>query len=413
MSTIVRNWWAEYLLPLQETPDAPEESSSPGWFRHRRIVASDTKAGVVAEIIQRGAVPVSVKPVRKPLPFLDRVARTYKQEFLIAIRYNMENGLSAGKAFIAVAEGETGAARERLDLGIRVLQTGGQFSDALKAIDFFDDSTLAIIAAGERTGSTRQSIDTAIEHYDSWAAGMKAVMGMATMVAIDLFSAASTAIGVRYQLIPMLSENGIKSEDPAKIATFKTSIELATLSNDILIWLAVLVTIAIIYVGGAYAAGDEKAKVIVAKVSRRTPYLRDALKHSALATSAQVLSSLLKGGVTFTAALDIVQRGVTQPDIADYWISVRRRINRGESVASAMSSAILSNTERLAVAAHSNQRQLGETLLRISKQRSTMAQKMSKKFTYLGIGVTSLYIAASLAVAMYVLKLQSATMMPG
>lgn len=409
----LQNYWVEYLTKTELTGGAPEPGTD-GWFRNRRIVTAGNERGAVEEVIYTGGVPLKVWLVKRRNPLFNRVSREYKQEFLSAVLYNMTSGLSAGKALQATAEGETGAMRERLDMALRVVSRGGSFTESLRAVDFFDETTLAIVDSGERTGQIRQSVETAIEHYKSWAAGMKAVIGIAGVVAFDFLSAFSTVIGVRWQLLPMLEESGFKSEDQAKIDAFKEGIAQAYVVNDILFYAAIIAML----IGGVGAvimvAGDEEPKRWIRRQFLKVPYLKDALNHSALSTSMKVAASLLKGGVHFFRAISIIRRGTTNETVDRYWATVSRRVEGGAPVSRAMiESHILDGTERVSLSAHTNQKQLGEILARISERRAEKAQKSAKKFTYMSIGVTLVYIMLSVGVAMWVMKLQNSAMMAG
>lgn len=398
---------------LATPPRLAAEPTAPGWHRARQILTGADELAIIAEVQHNGWVALKLSLIKPANKYFDHLSREYKQEFLAAILYNMTSGMSAGKALQSIIESETGAIRERLDLSMRVISRGGTFSEAVAAAGFFDDTTLAIIDAGERTGSTRQAIETAIEHYKSWSAGMKAVLGLAGFVAFDFFTAFTTVIGVRWQLLPMLAESGIKTEDPEKQQAFQDGIANAYLMNDVLFYLAVICMLMVFAAMPILIADNPAPKKWLKHQLNKVPFLADALRHSAVATSMKVASSLLCGGVSFFKALAIVQRGSKHEDVEAYWSLVTRRVEGGIPVGRAMKTALLDGTEQVSIAAHSNQQQLGQILERMSVRRAAQGQKAAKKFTYLAIGVTMLYILASIGVALWVMKIQNSALTAG
>lgn len=402
----------EYLTRV-ESVGAIQEAASPGWFRRVHVVLAVDEMEAARDVTVIGGVPVKVTRAKKPLPFFDRVPREYKQEFLQAVLYNISSGMSAGRALRTTIENENGKTRERLDIALRILDRGGSLAEAIRSLGFFDEATVAIVDAGERTGSVRQSIETAIDHYKSWAAGLKALFGIAGFIGFDFFSAITTVVAVRWQMLPMIRDSGIKTEDAKKIKEFNDSLDNAFLLNDILVALAVICGIVIVVTFLLLIADNEGPKRWIKRQIDRLPYLSSALRDAAISSSMRIAASLLRGGVQFASALEIIKKSSTNIVVRDYWLGVSRKIESGMGVGKALSSPMLTGSELISLMAHSNQLQLGDVLGRISDQRMINSQKDTRKFGFLSIGVTLLYIIASVGVALWAMLIQNSSMVAG
>jgi len=151
-----RTWSVTYLLPYVSNPSAVPDKKAKGHFRHREIVTATTQREVVHDLIVRKAVPIEVKEVKPANPFFaGRMAKAFRQQFLISLIFSVDGGMSPGQALEDAITSETGVMRQRLNLGLNALRQGRSFLDALRAIDLYDTTTMAIIEAGEETGTLR------------------------------------------------------------------------------------------------------------------------------------------------------------------------------------------------------------------------------------------------------------------
>lgn len=406
---MIKNYWGVYLSKHLEGASAKGVPTHPGFFKYRKLYTAHTTTEVASQIIEAGGTPVEIEIAKARHPILDKVSREFKEEFLAAIIYNLEGGLSAGKAFLAVADSEYGEVRTKLELGVRIIQRGGSFSDAMRAIGFFDLATLAILDAGERTGTMRAAVTAAIEHYAGWAKGIKALSFAAGMLLIDFIGAISSVAGNKWGFIPMMEKNGIETDDPLKKLEFSHRLLITSTLNDILFYPACLLGVAVV-VGIIFYIADDPAprKWIESKVSRIT-YLGDALRHNALASSTKVLSALLAGGVPLLPAIEIAKRGTRNVEINTYWNAVSDALEKGEPVARAIQSGMLDSTESIALAAHSNSQQLSHIVSRIADRRQEKGRLAMKQFLWLSGGISVIYNIASICIGGYVWILQNSS----
>lgn len=407
----MRNYWVTYLSPAAKTADSRIDPTC-GQYRHRALLQADSPRGIVAELRARGATTLSIKPARAPSPLLDRsMSRQAKVDLLRAIALNMSGGISAGRAYELAAAAATGPMRVRLDSGLQVLARGGSFADAIASLGLYDETTQILLEAGERTGDVRQAIDAAIAHYTAHAANMKGLIALAGVVGVDLLMAIPSVWAVRYEMLPMLANTSMPQAKPEQVQAFKTGLANATLLNDVLLWLAGLLVLALL--AGGVCLTDPAARAWLMGHLQRVPVLGRGLRDSALSASTKALSHLLRGGVTLVRALDIVRAGVRHPGVSRYYADVQQRLDAGDTVAQAMRHEAMEPAEQMLMAAHQDQRQLADVLGQIATRRADAAAAAYKLVGKISIGVSIAYTLASAAAGIYVYTIQSAAMTAG
>jgi type II secretory pathway component PulF len=358
----ITNFRATYLLPYIMDGSAIPDRSMPGYYRHELVLSAFSEREVLAEIRDRNGVVLDVIKLPPRNPLFTRVSRVYKQQFLQALAFNVQAGISPDRALEQVILGETEANRVQLNVAQNTLKRGRGFLEAIEALGWFDETTLAILHAGERTGQLPRALQTTVDHFYKQSNTMKMMFGAIVWTIFDLFMAVSTVIGMRFGLIPSLAEQGIKSEDPAKVEAFKSSLKLATVVNDFLLIATTVVILLIIFVMIAYLGPDDKFRKKVDSAIMKAPLVSQALLHSGMATTTKIMASLLRGGVTFLNAVTITAQGTRVPLVVEFWNSIRTRAEKGEAMVMAFSHEMLTGSERMILRSHADQDQLAHTM---------------------------------------------------
>lgn len=405
-------FWITYLGPVPENAEAKLEPIT-GLWRHKTLQQGASARELSAELRARGCTALSVNPAHSnPLQVFDRsITRQYKVDLLSAVAYNMSAGMSASKAFEMVAAAETGPARVRLDNGLQVISRGGSFAEAIAAVNIYDETTNILLTAGERTGDLKQSLHAVIEHYTAHTKNLKGLMALAGVVFADLLFAIPSVYAVRYEMLPMVEKAGIPQGTPEQLADFDAGLRMAYTVNDGLIFLAAVVGLLVF--AGVACLFDKATRAWLHGVMRSVPLLGTGIRDSALSASTKALASLLSGGVTLVHGLEITAAGVKHPEIADYWKSVMRRLEGGDSVARAMRSTLLTQAESMLLSAHQNQAQLAEILKKVAERRSDSAAKFYQRFAKWTIYTSIAYTVASAAAGIYVYSIQASAMSAG
>lgn len=403
-----------YLLPRIESPAAVEDARAPGWFRHEDVMVASDERAVIGDIRQRGGVPVDVRPYKNTgdglaALFGSHVSRDYKIQFLQAINFHLLAGESPGRALRSVIESETGPLRRRLNLAGEVLEKGGAFADAIEAPGFFDETTVAILEAGERSGSLRDALASAIHYQNSRQHASKIMFGAVTWTALDLFFAVTAIIGNRFFFLPGLKKQGLKAEDPEEIEQFNKALDLAFLINDVLLVLTIVLVAGISW--GIVLYSNPQTRPKVDAWIQRVPVLKDVMVNLAVSSTLRIASALLKGGVSFLSACDISSRGTRMAPVVGFWHGIAKRIETGEAVQRALMQPLLDVSERMIVAAHNSQQQLGEIFGMIADRRNEQATSAAKRFAIIAFVASLAYSSASVLSSLYVGYLQNKTVM--
>lgn len=408
----MQNFRVTYLMPRPENLMAQPDKDVPGFYRHATLLASPDARSIISEIRQRGGLPLEVKPVRPKPAWLSSVNRAYKLQLLQAINYNVRGGMSAARALEMVVDGETGPNRGLLNPALTVLRTGGTFPEAMRALGFFDDSTISIMEAGERTGRMKDSLNAAASHYEKTSNGIKAMFGAVSWTLLDIGFAVTSIIGLRFSLLPTLTNSaGSAGETPAEREAFKKLVDQAYLVNDLLIG-GTFILLAFVLVGiYGYVANVDSIKRRVDVILARVPALGEALLNTAISTSFTVASSMLRGGVPFLPSASTAAAGTGHLEVREFWSNAVQRVETGETIPRALNSPLLNSSEAMLIASHNTQRELGEVLERVAERRDGIALAASKKFS-LGMFVASmLYSGIAVMFTLYVVYVQNKQMM--
>jgi general secretion pathway protein F len=407
----MQNFRVVYLMPRAETMAAIADRAAPGYFRHSTLIAANDPRAIIADIRDRGGVPLEVKPIAERPAWLDTMSRDAKLQLLQAINYNVRGGMSPARALEMVIEGETGDRRRKLNPALTVLRTGGTFSEAVRTLDFFDASTIAILEAGERTGRMRDSLNAASTHYEKTSNGLKAMFGAVSWTLLDIAFAVTSIIGLRFSLLPTLAGNSSQNEDPQAAAAFQKLVDQAYLVNDVLIGGTVLL-LALVMVGiYGYVANVPSIRAQADRVMARVPSLGTALRNGAMSTSFTVAAAMLRGGVPFIPAASTAATGTEHPEVRAFWQDAVDRVETGDTIPRSLNSPLLNASEAMLIASHNTQRELGEMLERIAERRDSIAMAASKRFALWMFVASLLYSGIAVMFTLYVVYVQNKQMM--
>ncbi|MFO0512923.1 MAG: type II secretion system F family protein, partial [Gammaproteobacteria bacterium] len=336
----------------------------------------------------------------------------YKLQLLQAVNYNVRGGMSAARALEMVVEGETGANRGLLHPALTVLRTGGTFPEAMRALGFFDSSTLSIIEAGERTGRMKDSLNAAAGHYEKTSNGLKAMFGAVSWTLLDIGFAVSSIIGLRLSLLPTLADTAkTTGETESEREAFKALVDQAYMVNDILIG-GTVVLLAFVFVGiYGYLANVRAIRDRAEAIMARVPALGTALLNTAISTSFTVAASMLRGGVGFLPSAATAAAGADHLQVREFWSNAVQRVETGETIPRSLNSPLLNSSEAMLIASHNTQRELGEVLERIAERRDGIALSASKSFSLWMFVASMMYSGIAVMFTLYVVYVQNKQMM--
>lgn len=409
---VLRSYDVQYLLSYRFDTGAGEDAVATGYYKHRAVMVGETENDIITAVRDLGGVPVRVQLLKAKNALFRRLSADYKKQFLMAIYFNC-SAMSAARALESVIESDTSTARELLNSSLAIIRSGGSFIDAVDALAAYDESTIAILEAGERTGTLKHALKTAVEHLDASAKSSKLMGGMALFTGLEMLFAFSSVVGNRYGLLPHISSNIPEGLSAEKLQAMKTALKLAYWSADAMLWGTCALFIVVMLGLYSYFDNDKVFRKWVDDRVMRIPVLSKALLHAAVANSFKVVASLLHGGVHFQAAIAIAEKSTRVPSVQVFWLEAATRSENGDSVAATLSQGLLDNSDRLLVAAHANRSQLADSMTLIAARRDDMALRAAKRFGIVSFIATTLYSTLAVVGSLYVLWIQNEALLSG
>jgi len=413
----IANYRVHYLAPQMLDATARPDDRLSGYFRHELVITASRKREAIQHVIDRGGVVLDIFEVRSKGAlqrlFRSKVSRSYKQKFLQALAFNVRSGLSPEKALEQVILGELGEQRLVLNQALNALRQGFGFVQALELLNWFDDSTLAVLRAGETAGQLSKALETAVSFYEKGSATFKLMFGAVTWTALDLVMAVSTVVGMRFGLIEQLKGTPLMSEDPEKIAQFESSLLLAEHVNNGLLAFSFVFILVLIYFTMMVLSPDQKTRTQAFAMLEKVPVIGELLISSGMAATTRVLGSLLTGGVAFLYSVQISRKGTIKPTITRFWEDITNRSEIGEQPASAFNHMLLDSSERLLIRAHKDQAQLAECLASISQTREDKANSAARRFAILAFVGSLVYSGIAVLFSLAVVYLQNELVLSG
>lgn len=383
--------------------------AAPGSYVTENIIAA-TRREALQEAMELG---VPLKVTRDWQFGWKKIDKEYRQQFLLALSFNIASGMSAGKALEVVISSERGHERQLMEPALQIIKAGGEFSDAIDGLGMFDEATLSILRAGERMGAMKEAMSSAIEHMKKTNKSMKLMLSALMVIIMDIGVSATTVFGVQFYQLPKLRDEGITTKDPVALADFTRSLDYAFLLNGILVATTVLLAILVIVVVASYS--NKEMREFRAKVDRalhHIPLLRDLLRHTSISSTMAICSALLHGGVMLTKAIVIVRGSTSSPVVSNYWQKIELKLELGEPVGSALQDGeLLERSECLILASHTDQMQLSEAMKSISERRDDLATKAQMRFGKFAFWTGMMYSGAGVLIAIWVSYIQYTAMM--
>lgn len=404
------NFRVRYLATRPDSPSAVKDSVNPDLWVCEDIVPAVSEAAAFQQVIARGDIPVRARLVRH---LARHIASDYKLKLMMAIMFAVQSGASVGAAMEQTIEAESWPLRAQLDPALRLLRSGSTFSEAISILGMYDETTLAILNAGEHTGTMKQSLATALNHLQRKGTADALMKSAVGMILVDVFMAMTSAMTAVFGLLPQAEKQGLQTKDPLALARWQDAIQIGYWSNWVLLVGAAIALLFAVVAWAGYEYGAPATRARVEQFLRRLPFLGDALLHDAIAVSTNIAGHLLKGGVLFASAAEITARTIRLPAVRDYWTKVLVLTLEGTPVSAALSRSPLTSAEQRVVAAHTSSAQLAEAFSQISDYRQGQAGKSNKMFVVAGLVGSFLYSGLGIVSTLYVNYIQITSIMSG
>lgn len=409
----LKQYEVSYVHHQQRDLHAQHVSELGGLYLHQTIYNGYCEKDIYEHFKDLGASVLSIKHLRRNSLLGSGISRSLKLQVLQSISFNCKAGLSPVKAFEQVASAMQGPARLVLNDGLRALQQGANFSDAIEMIEWFDESTIAVLRTGENTGQLAQAIHSAVAHYSRSSELIKIIIGTVIFTSFDLVMAVSSIVGTRFGLIPSVKKQGITTENPEIKENFEQSLELATFVNDWLLGGTIGLIVAIVVIIAMLMSKDIALRRKGAYVLKRTPVLGALLENAAMSNSLTILSSLIESGVRMSNALTITLRATHHEGCLIYLRGIQNELSKGVSLRQAFAKDPMSIAEKIVIQSSNDSAQLSHSLKNIAQSREDIGKQLAKRFAMLALVISLGYSGISVGFSLWVVYIQNSALLGG
>src|SRR3990167_9236627 len=303
--------------------------------RTTETIYMPSEADVRNAVRERGGHVLSIRPhTRTQIERLLARSSWWQVQLLRGIMFR-STSTSPGVALWKIIEAETNPTRQNILAPAReALVQGLGLMDALKALNIFDRSILAIISASVRSGKLMEGIPYAINAITQKRKNTQAIMGTMGWLAFDVFSIVTSLAAGKDLVLGWFKDNAPKGGEELE-QYIRVTGNLA-LTWDILIWTA--------YGFGAFMAwcifsffmNKGKKDWPTARVVRKIPMISGYLRDLSFADSMNAASRMLRSNVPIGDTLKQSGEAASSPDVAAYWEAANEQLSPGVGLGSAL-----------------------------------------------------------------------------
>lgn len=394
----MRLWTVRYL----------RRSPLRGLYERTEEIAGYSRDDVRAALERRGVTAVSIRPTRPRLwaglaPGDGDAALRLLQSLAFHAR-----GLPPPQALAtAIALERNPRHRVALMPARAVLDGGGEFGVALQATGLFDHATLALLKAGEQTGSLAATLHHAVEQLRARSRTLRRLLAVFAWLVMDLSMVLSFVVAVDWYL-PQLEAQGIQTRSAEARAAFEASITRARLVNNALTVLAITAVAAGIVLGMFYWRNRHDPEHPAVRLVQALPGVRRYAEDLAMAVAWQVLARLASAGRHAGLALPIVAESCWHRGARRYWMRAARLLE-SSSPGEALAIDPLPEDEKGRLATHRTTADLALVAADIAEMREHRVERHQRRLVQGLLYATITYILlAVLNVGQVILLLNQA-----
>lgn len=368
-----------------------------------------TESDVRDAVRKKGGHVLSIRPhSRTPLERLLARSSWWQVQLLRGIMFR-STSTSPGVALWKIIEAETNPTRQNILAPAReALSRGLGLMDALKALQIFDRSTLAIIAASERAGKLSEGIPYAINAITQKRKNKGAIMGTMGWLAFDVITIVQSLFWGKGTILNWFKENAPKEgPDLEKYTRVTANLELTW---DVLIWIAFGVAGFMGWCVFSFFINRGKRDWPTQRIVRKIPLISGYMRDLSFADSMSAASRMLRSNVPISEALQQSAEASNSPEVAAYWDSANEQLARGIGLGTALDREPLSRAERLELATLSDLSQVATIMESIAELRAQAARTKHKLIVWLAFLLTGVYLAIGFGSAIYALTVMNMSM---
>ncbi|HEY8962952.1 MAG TPA: type II secretion system protein [Alphaproteobacteria bacterium] len=368
-----------------------------------------TMADVRREITKKSGYALSIRPYsRSPMERLLARSTWWQVQLLRGIQFRSTSA-SPGVALWKMINGETNPRRQNILAPAReALSQGLGVMDALKSLNIFEHSTLAILAASEKANKLSDGIPYAIESITMKRRNASKVKGMMAWLGFDVFSILQGMFWGKDVVLGYFHEHAPK--DPAKLEEFNTVVGRLDLTWNALIVFAVAMAAFMIWCILSFWYNRGKPDFPTARIVRKIPLIGGYFRDIGFADTMSAAARMLRGHVSISDTFKQAGDATSVPEITDYWKTCYQELQRGVNMGIALDRDPLTRAERLELATLSDLTQVATIMESIGELRIQASKTKYSLIFWLGMGGTALYLLIAFGSAIFALTVMNMSM---
>lgn len=368
-----------------------------------------TESDVRDAVRKRGGHVLTIRQhKRTPMERLLARSSWWQVQLLRGIMFR-STSTSPGVALWKIIEAETNPTRQNILAPAReALSRGLGLIDALKSLQIFDRSTLAIIAASERAGKLLEGIPYAINTITQKRKNTGAIMGTMGWLAFDVITIVQSLFWGKSMVLGWFKDNAPKGGEELEKYTRVTG-NLA-LTWDLLIYLAFGIAGFMAWCVFSFFMNRGKRDWPTQRLVRKIPLISGYMRDLSFADSMAAAARMLKSNVPIDETLQQSGEAANSPEVAAYWEHANAELARGVSLGVALDREPLNRSERLELASLSDLSQVATIMESIADLRAQNARTKHKMIVWLAFLLTGVYLAIGFGSAIYALTVMNMSM---
>lgn len=368
-----------------------------------------SEADIRDAVRQRGGHVLSIRAhSRSPLERLLARSSWWQVQLLRGIMFRATS-TSPGVALWKIIETETNPTRQNILAPAReALVQGLGLMDALKALQIFDRSTLAIISASERAGKLSEGIPYAIHSITQKRKNTQAIVGTMSWLAFDVITIVQSLFWGKGMILGWFKDNAPK--DGEDLEKYTRVVANLTITWDALIWIAFAIGGFMAWCVFSFFINKGKRDWPTQRIVRKIPLIAGYMRDLSFADSMNAASRMLRSNVAIGDTLKQSSEAASSPEVAEYWDNANEQLSRGVGLGSALDREPLNRSERLELASLSDLSQVATIMESIAEMRSQSARTKHKLIVWMAFLFTGVYLTIGFGSAIYALTVMNMSM---
>lgn len=360
-------------------------------------------------VTKKGGHVLAIRPhTRTPLERLLARSSWWQIQLLRGIMFR-STSTSPGVALWKMIEAEDNPRRQNILSPAREsLARGLGVIDALRALNIFDRSTIAILAASERANRLHEGIPYAIHSITQKRKNTGAILGTMGWLGFDVITIVQSLFWGKDMVLGWFKSNAPK--DGAELEKYTRVTRNLELTWDVLIYLAFAMAAFMVWCMLSYFLNRGKRDWPTARIVRRIPLISGYMRDLSFADSMSAATRMIRSNVSISDTLKQSAEASNAPEVADYWDKANAELSNGVNLGVALDREPLSRSERLELAGLSDLSQVATIMESVSEMRAQSARTKHKIIVWLAFLFTGVYLAIAFGSAIYALTVMNMSM---